>query len=59
MFWYCTGVDVTMAVIAPISGLLGIGGSVLFGKVWPAILSALERRAKKEIRRMVPDDDSQ
>lgn len=48
----------TVAVIAPVAGLLGLGGNVPYNDIWPYLAKALGRRAKKEIETFIGPDDS-
>lgn len=52
-----TGMEVTIVMIAPIAGLLGISGTVILAKVLPMIIDAIARRARKEIQQLLPDDE--
>jgi hypothetical protein len=57
---WATGIDITFAVVLPLFGTLGIGGSFIFGSLWPMALKALQKRAAKELRSVLGDagDDS-
>lgn len=52
-----TGLPVTIQMLAPISGLLGIGGSAWFAKIWPWFLEQTANKAKQKIKRVldIPD----
>ncbi len=61
VFSKASGIPITVPVLAPISGLLGIGGSAWFAKLWPWFLEYSSKKAKDKIRKVVgvgvmPDD---
>lgn len=58
-----TGIPITIPVLAPISGILGIGGSAWFAKIWPYFLEQSAKRTKRHIDRTLDgilnkDDDT-
>lgn len=53
VFSKASGIPITVPVLAPISGLLGIGGSAWFAKLWPWFLEYSSKKAKERIQRVV------
>lgn len=53
-YWF--GIEKNIMLVSPVCGLLGIGGTVLLTKIWPAFVKAIEKKAKREIRKMVGDE---
>lgn len=51
------GIESTFVIVLPIFGSLGIGGSLIFGKVWPAILDMAANRARAEAQKLLGGND--
>jgi hypothetical protein len=49
--------EVDVLKLAPFSAVLGIGGSVIFGKAWPSISEMIASRASREAAHILGDSD--